>query len=869
MVMNGQQSYFLAKLITNRKRIPVLSASQYLIGTAVSVLIYNNVNVDECEFKRTHHLHDAAVASAEARSTGSSTLKQRENHKETTTEYDFVIVGNGLAGKTATRTLERICPNASIVVIDPFNEPSSTAASQNNTSDLSKNTCYISQAVVQLDTASKEVKLSPPSSSSSSPIRYKHSILLATGSRGAPPPMSLFDPEAFSRVLELRSTILPVHCCRDTTTSVTMSSDSYKRAALHSMATRNLAIRAASQKAHLTILGSGIEAIELAAAAAAAVSVKTENNKVALVFGNAGPMATKLPLYLSTEITKRLRQSGIDVYNRHVVRYVASAAAQQQQQDGAAAVEVHIARVSDSLDTKRLSTDLLLVAPPVDELHGSASLPFPPDRSESSLALKSVPSVWSQKVTNGTVTCHSTDGRIMVNTELCAANDVYAAGSVARYPNHACGKSIVCGGRGQSDTIHAGEIAASNMASQYYKYNNNGMIFSDATSPSTVGAVITCATTTFNHRFPILRTDILPYSGSFFWLEPQRQQRSQSLFVSSALSSIGVHALLIGDCNSEEMSSHGFWWTNRSSRKRDREQQHLGSKLLNYIEDSPTEDDDSDSPEANPIVQGDGSNGSVIKLMTRSSVNLVNRKSCVANNSIHPTYYPSRPVYGSGVVFYLDRTSKLAGCMTWGVPFTEPSVTPDKVNEKLLSYIQTLLESQCDSDSILSVADLANESKRIMTIACSGKTITENVFCQDGKIAKPLHRFSPSRGNKLDSSLRLHRHANGEVVEDDEIYVRSFDEAFFQSYSSLLNQTGTISQDGYSNSAKGTPHYHPLKEDLLWIQHDGMNRLLSTRDVHSQLFYHNIRQGRFSDGTDPVELMQQLPRKTKARFRSE
>jgi hypothetical protein len=156
-----------------------------------------------------------------------------------------------------------------------------------------------------------------------------------------------------------------------------------------------------------------------------------------------------------------------------------------------------------------------------------------------------------------------------------------------------------------------------------------------------------------------------------------------------------------------------------------------------------------------------------------------------------------------------------------------------------------------------------------MTIACLGKTITENVFCQDGTMAKPLHRFSPARGNKMESSLRWRRHANGEVVEEDEIYVRRFDEEIFRSYSSFLNHTGTISQDESSNSTKGTPHYRPLKEDLLWVQHDSMNRLLSARDVHLQLFYHSIRQGRFSDGTDPVELMQQLPRKTKAKVRSE
>jgi len=742
----------------------------------------------------------AALVLFNSSSTSSAESGTGSRNNQLPTECDFIVVGNGLAGKSAVRILERFCPRSSIVVVDPHSSSSSSSSTH-------KNTCYISQAVLQLDTASKQVRLS----SQNDTLHYKHSILIATGSRGAPPPMSLFDSiEAFSRVLELRSTILPMHCSSssffpDGVAVISGEQALRKQAAIPPMAVRALSIAASSQNANLTILGSGMEALELAAAAAQ--RRKKTNNSIALVFGNAGPLAAKIPRYLSTEITKRLQQQiGIDVYNRYVVRYVSS------PPSGDGALELHLAKVSDSIDTKRLlNMDLLVVAPSVDQSRGSAFLPYSP----VSVASKA----WSNMVINDTLTCHSSDGRVMVNAEFSAARDVYAAGSVARCPNHSIGRPYICGGSGQSETI--GEIAATYMVAQYYNSRNDNLLA--ASFQSTASAL---TSKVLHYPMPIMRTDRISYAA-----ECSSSQQQQ--FLKSALSSIGVHALFVGDCNSEENSTHGFWWTNNSSIRRDREQQHGSSSMLNYIEDS--EENDSNTSE-----DDEGCNNTEsIKLLTRATVKL---SSSGSYNHKHLNNDSScRPVYGSGVVFYLDRLSgKVVGVMTWGIPFTESS--SDEINDKLYARIRRLIEtngksvsSNNDSSSLL-VSDLAEESKRIMTVACSDKTITENIFRLDGTMAKPLHRFvSATRRN----------HLNGEHLEDHEIYVRRTDG---------LEGTFLSQNDGLS-----TPTHlknRPPKEDLLWVRQNDASRLLSAREANAERFYRNIRQGRFFDGTDPVERMQ-------------
>jgi hypothetical protein len=133
--------------------------------------------------------------------------------KHNTIECDYVVIGHGRAGKSAVRTLRALDPSANVVVIDPFNvHPSSgnknTSRRRNNGSIQN-----IPTRATSINHSQKMVQISPIKLSTlDSPTRkvhYRKSILLATGSRGAPPPEECIGPDSKSRVLELRSTSVP------------------------------------------------------------------------------------------------------------------------------------------------------------------------------------------------------------------------------------------------------------------------------------------------------------------------------------------------------------------------------------------------------------------------------------------------------------------------------------------------------------------------------------------------------------------------------------------------------------------------------------------------------------------------------------
>ena len=237
-----------------------------------------------------------------------------------TLEYDFVVLGSGNAGLSAVRTLRETCPSAQIALVDPLRPVTSTT----------KKLDYWPHLAIGFDPVSRTVQVSDRSHQ----LRYRHGILIATGSRGAPPPLSLFDEQTLDRVLELRPT---------------ESLENRRRPVMPPHTVRQLVLMAASQGAMVGIMGSGWEAVELAVAAASAGS-----KPPMLIFGSAGPLNHILPRYLTVAVTKRLQQNGVDVQHRSLVRYVAT-----DHQDESR-LEVHTAKSYDMLDTKRTSVDLLV-----------------------------------------------------------------------------------------------------------------------------------------------------------------------------------------------------------------------------------------------------------------------------------------------------------------------------------------------------------------------------------------------------------------------------------------------------------------------------------------------------------------------------
>ena len=81
----------------------------------------------------------------------------------------------------------------------------------------------------------------------------------------------------------------------------------------------------------------------------------------------------------------------------------------------------------------------------------------------------------------------------------------------------------------------------------------------------------------------------------------------------SSLKNIGVNALCVGKCDAESLATHGFWWTNRSAKRR-----HTKNRMK----------ESNDNGDAMPILKE--------KVLKTSKGNV-------------------RPVHGVGVIYYFDQ----------------------------------------------------------------------------------------------------------------------------------------------------------------------------------------------------------------------
>lgn len=424
-----------------------------------------------------------------------------------TNAYDFIIIGYGNTGQSALRTLREECPHARIALVDPLLAFNKGKKKLSNTDSTDPNTEYLKDTVISFDPSAKWIKLL---TNSNKPIVYKHGVLIATGARGAPPPLELFQDETLSRVLELR----PTELLKNT-----------KRPMMAPEKVRKAVAQAASRGAKVAVLGSGWEALDLVLVAEKA---SKKNKAPTMSYGNQGIAWHILPTYLSVELRKMLSKRGIDLQDRSLVRYVAD---YRQQSSNCQQLELHSAKTYDLLDTKRTILDLLVVAPDSFGDKGMAALPTPdiPDRMRESSDGRPWYKTWSQmsRATSNEpsrVVCFEDDGRIAVNTELSVASKIYAAGSCAKYPNSSTGHSSIAG-EGSIDGPEAGYVAAMNMSREYRQMAQ--MPDSDSFgSSSLVEEAFSFAT----NSLPVWRSDITSYPAA----------NGDRL---SALSTIGIEAL--------------------------------------------------------------------------------------------------------------------------------------------------------------------------------------------------------------------------------------------------------------------------------------------------------------------------------------
>ena len=374
------------------------------------------------------------------------------------------------------------------------------------------------------------------------------------------------------------------------------------------------------------------------------------------------------------------------------------------------------------------------------------------------------------KEQRGVVSCYGSDSRVMVNAELCAASGVYAAGSVAKYPNNDTGHTAVAG-EGPISGGFAGRIAAESMIKQYSKR---------------VGKIGTSSLNFIaqNKWLPTCRSDVL---------------RGDIGMSQSSLPLLGIVSLSVGHCDSETMSTHGFWWTNQNSSNKS-----ISRRL-------------SKAPQSKFNEDGKGK---------------------------------YKPIYGSGVIYYLDRSGVIKGVMLWGLPFTDSenelkSGLLNRMKEIIYSngaVVQTQYGEELGLDQLTS-SHLLKESKYLAALATSGAH--NNLIISKDKIqnSRPLHRYIAAKPISVTRTGNLKRHElTGHGVAGEDIFDRSVhdnlivDEIRHPSLVNYYNGGYDSIDDGFSYSIstslseKNIEDDHssrPSKEDPIWLRVNEANRTTS------------------------------------------
>ena len=803
-------------------------------------------SVDSCQLSN----HTKQLASSPI-----SQHAQPDYLEEERIECDYVIIGHGKAGQSAVRTIKELEPKAKIVVIDPNSYPKSNEQQQSNNSismqkrgilrhtatNIAESIQHLATCATSIDHSTKTIHIQPirrrydASSSDGAPasfsscgkVHYRKSALIATGSRGAPPPDSCVRHDAKSRILELRSTTYP--------------SPQSSIPVLDPPTVRSLSIMAASQSATVAIMGSGYDALELAAYCAR-VSKQSNNGqkgdakKVQLIFGNSSPLSNILPRYLSSAITKRLRQNGIEVEERAMTRYI-SLANTSNADNTPRKLEIYTVKSYDSLESSQLLADLLVYAPNVDGLNGTAIVPVPA-QSNSSNSLSAINyQPWSQLISPPLVTSYLDDGRISTNSEFLAASSLYAAGSVAKYPNAKTGQADVAGGRHVSSKL-TGTVAAMNMVNSCSE---------SSTLPRSY----------VKESIPVWRSDeVSSYLG-------RRDGQGNGTL---ALYSMGIHALSVGKCDSENLATHGFWWTNTNQSNNNNNETKNGNGKGSSRSNSPN---------------------AFMRRATKRSSNTMNE------SSISPVSgRGSLPVYGSGVMYYLSRSGKIEGIMLWGLPFSSiPNNVQSSLNTELVDRLKEIIHSNggiaIDDHSekilkeniglnidmnLLSYLHLVEESKHLASLALSGCSTSSEQSKRVSVMRKPLHRYTPIKPSELSNLSKITRRDEaGHTAEEDDLF-----------YPSLTSTaTTSVEESGRPPSLKriypmqggiafaGTEEYElernlerqqlqrqrarPSREDPLWLRLGDENRYINKRDALADSFARNIQRGVWMDGSDAVQ----------------
>lgn len=171
------------------------------------------------------------------------------------------------------------------------------------------------------------------------------------------------------------------------------------------------------------------------------------------------------------------------------------------------------------------------------------------------------------------------------------------------------------------------------------------------------------------------------------------------------------------------------------------------NRFIEAAEDDADEQDDDDNDTG-------GAAATVDEIPFKGSIN--RRKSILLRHRESSGGIRTRgvvhPIYGVGVVFYLDNYNRIQGIMTWGLPFADK--VGGHINPELLKYIKYLIStnagvSALDAENNHQLMNLAlgKASQKLVSFAMKGQAyhMTRAWHGLDGPIkgfATPLYRYT-------------------------------------------------------------------------------------------------------------------------------
>ena len=258
-----------------------------------------------------------------------------------------------------------------------------------------------------------------------------------------------------------------------------------------------------------------------------------------------------------------------------------------------------------------------------------------------------------------------------------------------------------------------------------------------------------------------------------------------NIFVHSTDILFGYLCPGVGKCDSERQATRAFWWTNSSARRKmKRFIKEQAEDVKEVIKNSDDEDDDDDDDNddfdgVDGYTSGEDSNTSTDTNNKRNEIAISRRKSVlISRNKTR-----GNPIYGIGVVFYLDNYGKLQGIMTWGLPFADRP--GDSINPELLEHIKHLIATNAgisaqdaEEKHQLMNAALGRASQKLVALAVKGHVshMTRAWHGLDGPIedfTTPLYRYTEVSNSKNKTVNVLKRKdGSGLGVLGEGLYVR-------------------------------------------------------------------------------------------------